>query len=94
MRIDKEHIEVLKNSLKSLDPAAHIYLFGSRTDDSKKGGDIDLLIRSKKLKKSDIRKLRLDFYQKFGEQKIDIILDDGQQNSAFIDKIKQHAIEL
>ncbi|WP_198245177.1 nucleotidyltransferase domain-containing protein [methane-oxidizing endosymbiont of Gigantopelta aegis] len=94
MRMDKEQIELLKNSLKSLDSAAHIYLFGSRTDDNKKGGDIDLLIRSKKLKKSDIRKLRLDFYQKFGEQKIDIILDDGKQNSAFIDKIKQQAIEL
>jgi len=94
MRWDKEQIDLFKNSLNSLDATAHLYLFGSRVDDTRKGGDIDLLIISEKLKKADVRKLRKDFYQKFGEQKLDIILDTGNKNSAFVEKIKQQAIEL
>ena len=71
MRLSEEQINVLKDSLKRLDALAKLYLFGSRLDDSKKGGDIDLLIKSKKLNRADIRKLRMDFYRHFGEQKMD-----------------------
>lgn len=46
MRLDPKEIETLKSSLKELDRNAKIYLFGSRIDDNKKGGDIDLLVIS------------------------------------------------
>jgi predicted nucleotidyltransferase len=54
-----------------------IYLFGSRVDDSKRGGDIDLyLIPSQKFDNERDRKIKflvkLDSY--IGEQKIDVIL--------------------
>ncbi len=94
MRIEKEQIALLKKALYDLDKTARLYLFGSRVDNTKKGGDIDLLIRSEKLGKSDIRKIRMAFYQQFGEQKLDILLDNGKQHNPFIDKIKQQAVEL
>lgn len=94
MRLKKEEIEVLKNTLYKLSNEAKIYLFGSRVDDNKRGGDIDLLIISKKLTKRDLRKLRTEFFKHFGEQKIDIVLDDGTMKNPFVKIIFKKAVQL
>lgn len=57
-----------------------IALFGSRTDPSKKGGDIDLYVEVKPsgVDLSEIkRKWKLSLQDFLGEQKFDIIVDDG-----------------
>lgn len=84
----------MKNELSSLSKKAKIYLFGSRVDDSKKGGDIDLLVVSDELSKKDLRTLRIEFCKKFGEQKVDIILDDGQFLHPFNKLVFQKAVLL
>ncbi len=94
MRLKKDEIKVLKNSLKSISKDAKLYLFGSRVDNQKKGGDIDLLIISKDVTKKDLRKIRLDFYKYFGEQKIDIVLDDGSLKDPFVQLIFKEAVKL
>ncbi len=94
MRLSKKEIEFLKNKLLSMSSDARLYLFGSRVDDSAKGGDIDLLIISKSLTKKDIRPLRIDFCREFGEQKIDIIIDDGSFAKPFAKMIHQKAVPL
>jgi len=94
MRISKEEIKVLRKTLAELDIEAKLYLFGSRVNDEKKGGDIDLLIVSKKITKMDLRKIKREFFNKFGEQKIDIVLDNGEFNNAFAEKIIKEAVEL
>lgn len=94
MRLKKEEIAVFKQSLSSLTPHYTLYLFGSRVDDTKKGGDIDLLVVSKTLTKRDLRKVRCDFYERFGEQKIDIVLDDGSFQTTFTRMILPKAIKL
>lgn len=56
-----------------------VYLFGSRTDDQKKGGDIDLLITN-----ADETTLALDAKVRFlaelkaeiGDRKIDVVFDN------------------
>lgn len=51
MRLDNREILLLKDTLKKLSNSAQLYLFGSRVDDTKKGGDIDLLVVSDMLQK-------------------------------------------
>ena len=40
MRLTKEEISTLKSALHEMDNGAKIFLFGSRVDDMKKGGDM------------------------------------------------------
>ncbi len=94
MRLTPEEITVLKTTLATLAPEAKLYLFGSRVDDQKRGGDIDLLVVSDRLTQRDLRPLRIAFCQRFGEQKIDILLDDGQFRPIFHQIIRQQAVEL
>ncbi len=94
MRLYQDEITLLKHKLQELSASAQIYLFGSRVDDSKKGGDIDLLIVSNELTKKDLRFLRIEFFKKFGEQKMDIILDNGEFNDPFTRHIIKKAILL
>ena len=94
MRLSENEIDILKSELFAISKSAKLYLFGSRTDDQAKGGDIDLLIVSNKVSKKDIRSLRLEFFKHFGEQKIDIVLDDGSFQNPFTKHIIQKAIRL
>lgn len=47
MRLSTKEIELIKRKVKSIFGESIIYLFGSRVDDTKIGGDIDLYIVSK-----------------------------------------------
>ena len=94
MRLSKVEINNLKTSVFSFDKEAKLYLFGSRTDDQKRGGDIDLLIISKNISREEVRKIKLNFYDEFGEQQIDILQDDGKLDEPFKKLIFTKAIEL
>lgn len=74
MRLNSSEIEAIKTTVARRDPAARVYLFGSRVDDTKRGGDIDLLIMSDVLSSDDRGNIRWDLCGKLGEQKIDILI--------------------
>ena len=42
MRLNEYEKNTILEAGKAVDPDARIYLFGSRIDDKKKGGDIDI----------------------------------------------------
>ncbi len=85
MRISEEMRNFFKHQILTKGPTAMVYLFGSRTDDSKKGGDIDILILSdKKWTLDDIFNLKIQFYKTFGEQKLDIVNYEKNQKDPFI----------
>ncbi len=46
MRLTQKEIEIIKNTINRYIKDSKIYLFGSRLDDNKKGGDIDIFIIS------------------------------------------------
>ena len=55
-------------------------MFGSRVDDSKRGGDIDLYIVPKI--KDDLKSKKIKFlvklYEYIGEQKIDVVINNNK----------------
>ena len=76
MRLTEFEIISIVESFKHHFASGDIYLFGSRVDDTKKGGDIDLYIDTADNVDLFDKKLLLarDIKAKIGEQKIDIII--------------------
>jgi predicted nucleotidyltransferase len=74
MRLTTLEIQAIEKAIYSLDQDAEIYLFGSRADDSQKGGDIDLLIISKNLAFRDKIEIKKRIFENIDEQKIDLII--------------------
>ncbi len=74
MRLTDYEIASIKGCIQAVDPDARIYLFGSRVDDSKKGGDIDLIVLSENINGDQRRKIKINLYDRIGEQKIDLIV--------------------
>jgi predicted nucleotidyltransferase len=48
MRLQRAEIDIIKSTLHETIDDAKVFLFGSRTDDTKKGGDIDLFVQTHK----------------------------------------------
>jgi predicted nucleotidyltransferase len=74
MRLKDFEQAAILSTVKQFDSNAGVYLFGSRADDTKKGGDIDLLVMSDRLTSDDKRTIKMKLYELIGEQKIDIVL--------------------
>jgi predicted nucleotidyltransferase len=94
MRLDEKTRMAIKNAVLSLDSNAKVFLFGSRTDDSKKGGDIDILVLSDKLKFSDKIQILTNIFKQIEEQKIDIIIAKSLDDSPFVKFISNQVIPL
>ena len=74
MRLKPQQAELLKQKIQAYLPDAQVYLFGSRVEDAQKGGDIDILVLADRpLSFQEKFVVKLAFYQRFGEQKIDIV---------------------
>jgi predicted nucleotidyltransferase len=93
MRISTLEIDNLLGSIKQIDQNASVYLFGSRTDNQKKGGDIDIAILSKLVSLKEKIEIKYNFYQAFGEQKLDLLIV-SDENMPFWQVIKDGAILL
>jgi len=95
MRVTREQLGFIKSSIITIRPNAHVYLFGSRVYDDKKGGDIDILILSNiNLSVKEKGQIRRNFYSEFGEQKLDLISFTFEEKSSFKDLILLDAIEI
>jgi len=95
MRITENEKNVIIDAVKSVDPDARLWLFGSRTDDSKKGGDIDIAIFSEKINKEAMQQIQIRRFicNKIGEQKIDIVVS-ANGKEAFFRLAVEEGIEL
>ena len=75
MRLSKIEKEALKYAFDGI--KGDFYLFGSRTDNSKKGGDIDILVYTKLPAYQTSKKITVRFFSKC-EAKIDVIVLDPE----------------
>ena len=84
IRITPSQVNLIIASFqKTFQPEDHLWLFGSRADFEKRGGDIDLYIEVKEYSDATL-KAKNDFWSdlqnQLGEQKIDIILKSPTQS--------------
>ncbi|MFA6408902.1 MAG: nucleotidyltransferase domain-containing protein [Gammaproteobacteria bacterium] len=95
MRIEPEQLQFIKKSVKKFLPNAKVYLFGSRIDDKKRGGDIDILVLgSKTLTLQEKTEIRVEFWKNFGEQKLDIVDFTFDDPSPFKELVLMEAVEI
>lgn len=77
MRLTASEIDAIKVSASDVFPNCVVYLFGSRVDDSKRGGDIDLYIKLSD--KTHLFEKKIKFLAQLkraiGEQKIDLVFN-------------------
>ncbi len=74
MRLIQEEQSAITDAVRQIDADAQIYLFGSRVNDSAKGGDIDLLVLSKKINLMAKLDILVQLHRKLGERKIDVVV--------------------
>lgn len=46
MRLNSTELKAVRSIIGALDPVGRLYLYGSRADDTRKGGDIDLYLEA------------------------------------------------
>lgn len=80
MRLDDKTCEIIKNEVASqLGVDAIVRLFGSRVDDTQRGGDIDLLVEPSVPLTHRIQaecRLSARLYIKLGGRKVDVLIKD------------------
>ncbi|MFI5264566.1 MAG: nucleotidyltransferase domain-containing protein [Candidatus Kapaibacterium sp.] len=84
MRLSEYERISIREAVTNFIPDAKILLYGSRTDDAKRGGDIDILILTPG--EVDLRtrlKMEARMWEKIGEQKIDILIEKPDALSRF-----------
>ena len=99
MRLTQQQIAAIKQTAQTiLGDDARVILFGSRVDDTKKGGDIDLLFETdRKLpnRTATVGDIYVSLIRQLGDRKIDILLKDGATPPAPVLEIaRQTGIQL
>lgn len=75
MRLHRSEIDIIKSTLHETIDDAKVFLFGSRTDDTKKGGDIDLFVQThKNISLKDELKILAQMEFRGIERKVDLII--------------------
>ena len=86
MRLTHDQIQAIKQTAHALlGEDSRVILFGSRADDTKKGGDIDLLFETDHAvsnRAATIGALYVSLIRKLGDRKIDILLKDAATPAA------------
>ena len=95
MRLSPTEIELIKNAVDLITPGAKVFLFGSRTDDTKRGGDIDLLVLGEIEDQFHAKgAIWTELQNRLGEQKIDVVVAKPNTDDLFVKSIMSQAQEL
>lgn len=96
MRLDEKTHEEIRQAAQRFF-GTDVYLFGSRADDSRRGGDIDLYIETG-LSPGEAVRARLSMlaylYRRIGERRIDLVLNTGGRDEGIFRVAKREGIKL
>ncbi|MFH0734327.1 MAG: nucleotidyltransferase domain-containing protein [bacterium] len=97
MRLSQLQVEVIKQSVKKIfNDNTKVFLFGSRVDNKKRGGDIDLYIETDILNDVFQRKIKLLVMLELtlGQQKIDVVINNFTDDLPIYNVAKDEGILL
>lgn len=100
MRLSKEKIQIINLLAKKyFSSDVQVYLFGSRTIDTAKGGDIDLFMHSDTESTLTLKNKALflvELKRLIGDQKIDLVFDNEVLRSKinFYQSIKDKSVKI
>jgi predicted nucleotidyltransferase len=81
MRLSEFEIDIIKKTaLDIFGKDTAVFIFGSRTDDSAKGGDVDIYIKCPNCSDTLKKKIKysIELEKTLGLQKFDVIINDNQ----------------
>jgi predicted nucleotidyltransferase len=87
LRLSAEAINVIQDAFLRVFETGDLYLFGSRVDDNRKGGDIDLYIVVDNQHRMGEKRIEFltKIKHKIGDQRIDLVINRGTKRP--IDRI-------
>ena len=105
MRLNTDQIQAIcQAATAAFGQGTSVWLFGSRVDDSKRGGDIDLLVRPHVRTAADAAEPQQAFMQKIkmlnllenslGERKIDLVVEQAQDPRPIVEVARKQGIKL
>ena len=100
MRLTDNQTRIIKEATADIfGPDSRVWLFGSRTDDTRRGGDIDLYIETAATDQREIQEKRnrlwIRLQRQLGEQRIDISAHGtGQPLNAIQREARNNGIQL
>ena len=95
VRLNEKYLKEIKSLSLIYFNSTDVRIFGSRADLNKKGGDIDIYIKTDKSEGILKRKLSFlrEFQKKFGSQKIDLIVEyQGSRKKNIYSEAKKKGI--
>jgi len=97
MRLTQAQVDIIQTlTARELGPDTRIWLFGSRTDDGARGGDIDLYVEPGSLPQTNLfllrQKLKRDL-EKNLHHAVDLLINNGQ-TTAFMRLAKREGVPL
>lgn len=98
MRLTETDIlSIQRSAEKIFGRDVHVFLFGSRVDDTLKGGDIDLLVKTEQNQMTGRNKVLflVELKKQIGDQKIDVVYDKvASTKNIFLESIRKQAVQL
>ena len=105
MRLSTDQIFAIRQAATvAFGQGTSVWLFGSRVDDAKKGGDIDLLVCPQSHTASDAAEGEQGFMQKIkmltllerylGERKVDLVVEQPQDTRPIVEVAHKTGIKL
>jgi predicted nucleotidyltransferase len=95
MRLRPFEQQAIRETVREFLPHAKVFLYGSRADDAKRGGDIDLMIvDTNPVSRAVVNDIRWKLWERIGEQKIDILGEQEGNFSTFATMVSFDAVPI
>lgn len=97
---DGQRLAIREAITRHFGAEARVQLFGSRVDDSRRGGDIDLLVEIQSLdpdsQEAVTRKLRAiaEIQSKIGERKVDLVIANATSEKEVVRQARKQGVRV